>query len=107
MGVRKKNRYSAGFRAEAVRRIVEEGLSVPALAKSLKIHETMLYRWVRKAAAHTTPKAARETGAVGAVVRETLDEEVKRLRRENAQLRMEKAILKKAAAFFAKESDSE
>jgi len=103
MGVRKKNRYSAGFRAEAVRRVVEEGLAVPELAKSLKMDPAVLYRWVRKAATGTAPSAAKEAAAV----RETLDEEVKRLRRENAQLRMEKAILKKAAAFFAKESDSE
>src|SRR5262249_41582765 len=97
--VRKKNRYSEGFRAEAVRRIVEEGLQVSELAKSLGMDESLLYRWVRRAAARKVGSAA-----VAVQARETLDEEVKRLRRENAQLRMEKAILKKAAAFFAKES---
>jgi len=100
--VRKKNRYSEGFRAEAVRRIVEEGLQVSELAKSLGMDESLLYRWVRRAAARKVGSAA-----VAVQARETLDEEVKRLRRENAQLRMEKAILKKAAAFFAKESENE
>src|SRR5215475_4706904 len=87
--VRKRNRYSEGFRAEAVRRIVEEGLQVPELAKSLRIDESLLYRWVRKAAAKKASSVA-----VPAQPRETLDEEVRRLRRENAQLRMEKEILK-------------
>jgi transposase len=102
MGVRKRNRYTAGFRAEAVKRIVEDGLEVSDLAKSLKVNPRLIYRWVRAAAGQKAPTAPREVGEV----RETLDEEVRRLRRENAELRMEKAILKKATAFFAKESEN-
>jgi transposase len=101
MAVTKRNRYSEGFRAEAVRRVVEDDLKVPELAKALKVPENVLYRWVRKAALKGAPGVR---SAVPAEVRETVDEELKRLRRENAQLRMDQEILKKAAAFFAKES---
>ncbi len=99
--VKKRNRYSEAFRAEAVRRIVEEDLQIPKLAKSLNLDESLLYRWVRNAAAKKTPLVD------APVQRETVEEELKRLRRENAQLRMEKEILRKVAAFFAKESENE
>ncbi len=102
MGVKRRNRYTEAFRVETVRRIVEEGIPVPDLAKSLGIDSTVLYRWVRKAAA----KKAKPGTSAADDGHETVAEELKRLRREVAELRTEKEILKKAAAFFAKESEN-
>lgn len=71
--------------------VLEQGYSVPEAAKSWGIAANMLYRW----------KELHEQQAVGKVLAEDEREELKRLRKENKELRMEKEILKKA--FFAKE----
>lgn len=76
------------FKDEAVALLLEQGYSVPEAAKSLG----MLYNW----------KELNEHQAAGEVLAEDEREE-KRLRKENKELRMEKEILKKASAFFAKE----
>ena len=81
------------FKEEAVALVVEQGYSVPEAAKSLGIAANMLYRW----------KEQIELQRDGKVLVEDEREELKRLRKENKELRMEKEILKKASAFFAKE----
>lgn len=85
--------YSKEFKEEAVALVREQGYSVPQAAKSLGIANNMLYRW----------KDQFETQLEGKAL--TIDEhnELKQLRQENKNLRMEKEILKKASAFFAKE----
>jgi len=85
--------YSKEFKEEAVALVREQGYSVPEAAKSLGIASNMLYRW----------KEHIETQLAGKVLSEDEREELKRLRKENKNLRMEKEILKKASAFFAKE----
>jgi len=90
---RKRMKYSAEFKAEAVKLVMEQGLSATQAAKDLGISQSVLSRWVAAA------RRAAEPGAVTAAERD----ELKRLRRENAILRQERDILKKAAAFFAKE----
>jgi transposase len=67
-------------------------------ARDLDVHENVLRKWVRAAAAD--PQEA----FPGSGVMKTEQAELERLRKENAKLRMERDLLKKAAAYFAKES---
>jgi len=85
--------YSKEYKEEAVALVREQGYSVPEAAKSLGIASNMLYRWKDQIEAQREGKTL------------TVDErnELKQLRKENKNLRMEKEILKKASAFFAKE----
>ena len=85
--------YSAEFKEEAVALVTDQGYTIPEAAKSLGINTNMLYRWKDKLKAKNS----------GNQVTETEREELLRLRKENRNLRMEKEILKKASAFFAKE----
>ena len=85
--------YSKEYKEEAVALVLEQGYSVPEAAKSLGIASNILYRW----------KQHIEEQQQGKELAEDEREELKRLRKENKNLRMEKEILKKASAFFAKE----
>jgi transposase len=85
--------YPQEFKEEAVALVTEQGYSVPEAAKSLGIATNLLYRWKEK----------QEQSASESRPSETELEELKRLRQEVKTLRMEKEILKKASAFFAKE----
>lgn len=85
--------YPKEFKEEAVALVLEQGYSVPEAAKSLSIATNMLYRW----------KQQIEDQSSGKALSEDEREELKRLRKEVKNLRMEKEILKKASAFFAKE----
>ena len=84
--------YTSEFKKEAVALVTEQGYSVAKAAESLGIRANLLYRW----------KDNEESLKAGSV---TDDEraELLRLRKENKELRMEKEILKKASAFFARE----
>jgi transposase len=85
--------YSKEFKEEAVALVREQGYSVPEAAKSLGIANNLLYRW----------KEQIESQLEGKSLSVDEREELNRLRKENKNLRMEKEILKKASAFFAKE----
>lgn len=85
--------YSKEYKEEAVALVHEQGYSVPEAAKSLGIANNMLYRW----------KENIEAQAEGKVMSSDERDELKQLRKEVKALRMEKEILKKASAFFAKE----
>ena len=97
MAKRKQRAFTTEFKAQAVRIVRESGKSVAAVARELDLTETALRSWVRQAAID----AGR--GQPGAL---TTDEraELAQLRREVRTLRMERDILKKATAFFAKEN---
>ena len=95
---RERRRFSEEYKAETVRLIQTSGKSIGKLALELGIGETALRRWVEQAEL----EAGR--GPAGALKRSEREELVE-LRRENQRLRMERAILKKATAFFAKESE--
>ncbi len=73
-------------------------MSVPQAARDLDVHENVLRKWVREAA--VDPQEA----FPGKGVMKPEQAELDRLKKENAKLRMERDILKKAAAYFAKES---
>ena len=74
--------------------MLDEGKSVGAVARDLDLTETALRGWVKRA------RADRTKGRTGLTTVER--EELARLRKENRELRTEREILKKAAAFFAK-----
>ena len=97
--VRKKRRsFSEEFKAETVKLVRDSGKSVCAIARELDLTETALRQWVRQAEIDAGRGAS---GALTAAERE----ELVRLRREIRRLQMERDILKKATAFFAKESE--
>jgi len=85
--------YSKEFKEEAVALVRDQGYSVPEAARSLGIASNMLYRW----------KERFDAQLEGKVLSEDERGELKKLRKEVKTLRMEKEILKKASAFFAKE----
>ena len=90
---RSYKQYPKEFKDEAVALVLEQGYSVPEAAKSLGITAGTLYKW----------KELHEQQVEGKTLAEDEREGLKRLRKENKELRMEKEILKKASAFFAKE----
>jgi len=94
---RRRRRFTDEFKAGAVRLVLEEGRSINEVARELDLVPSALGNWVRKA------KIEIGRGPPGAVTASER-EELAQLRRENRRLRMERDILKKAAAFFAKES---
>jgi transposase len=94
----KRRKFPREFKTEAVRRIVEGGEPTVEVARSLDLPAHMLYNWVRQFKVDAT-EAFRGNGVVT-----SQDEELRKLRRELAQVREERDILKKATAFFAKDS---
>ena len=93
----KRRKLTAEQKADAVR-LVREVESVPQVARDLDLTETALRHWVKQA------EIDEGAGPEGALTTEE-KEELRRLRRENRTLKMERDFLKKAAAFFAKEQD--
>jgi transposase len=96
-----KQVYTAEFRQQAVGLIRSEGLSIAAASRRLSISPKTLANWVRWDKEGTLPEASVSTPRRSATEEEA---ELSRLRRENAELRMERDILKKSAAYFASES---
>jgi len=91
----KRKRYSDAFKAEAVKLVKEQGRSLTQAAKELGISASGLGRWIEK---DDVENGRRE----GLTASEKA--EIRELKRENKILRMERDILKKATAFFAKEN---
>ncbi len=92
-GKQTKRRFTAEFKEEAVALVRDQGYSVARAAEAVGVTPAMLYKWKEKL----------EAEMAGQVVSEDERAELKRLRKEVKDLRMEKEILKKASAFFAKE----
>lgn len=93
----KRARYTLEFKAEAVR-LVEGGQSIAGAARSLGLADQTLFNWVK---AH---RQGRLKGAEGKSVVSTEQMEIARLRAELARVTMERDILGKATAYFAKGS---
>lgn len=93
-----RRRFSAEFKHEAVRLVRGRGVSIAQAARELEIHENLLRTWLRAVdadAEHPFPGVGQQKPEQA---------ELTRLRREVARLKMERDILKKATAFFARES---
>ena len=88
--------FTEEFKAGAVRLVLEEGKTVGQVSRDLDLTETALREWVHRA------RADRTQGRTGLTTAER--EELARLRKENRILAEEREILRKAAAFFAKQS---
>ena len=87
--------YSREFRESAVRMVLEQRRTVPEAAKNLGVLPTTLRFWLKQ---HRLSASGAE-----AVEERALRKKVRELEAENQKLRLEREILKKAAAFFAKE----
>ncbi len=94
----RRRTFSREFKLEAVRLVTERGVAVAQAAKDLDVHENVLRKWVREL--REEPQEALH----GNGKQKAQDIEIARLRKEVAKLKMERDILKKAAAYFAKES---
>jgi transposase len=91
----KKRKFTNEFKLEAVKLVREEGLKMAQAARDLGISENTLHNWLERD----------RVGMLDARSPQRVEhEEVKRLRQENALLKQERDILKKATAFFAKMS---
>jgi transposase len=99
MKVGTDRKYTPEFCEAAIKQVVEGGRNMPSVARSLEMSPKTLANWVYRA---RRGRAILKRQLVKPV--SDLEAEVTRLRQENARLRVEKDILKKAAAYFAKES---
>ena len=90
--------YTKEFKQDAVRLVTEQGYNRSEAARNLGIDRGMLGRWIR-GLEEDGSEAFRGNGKLTAE-----QEELRRLREENRRLKLERDILKKATAFFAKES---
>jgi transposase len=88
-------KYPDELRRRAVRLVFESGRPIAHVAQDLGVHREALRQWVRQAEADQGDRADRPTSAEL--------EELRRLRKENAELRRANEILKAASAFFASE----
>jgi len=95
---KQRRKYTDEFKRDAVRMMRNRGTrTVAEVADDLGVATNILHRWAQKLDKNAVAKRNDEG--------ETLEQEVRRLRKEVEQLRVEKVILKKAAAFFAKDSE--
>ena len=94
----RRRKFSREFKLEAVRLVKDRGVAVAQAARDLDVHENVLRKWVRELSGgpqHAFP-------GHGQMKPEQL--EIDRLRKEVAKLKAERDILKKAAAYFAREA---
>lgn len=95
--MRPKRHFTDDYKAEVVEIILGEGRSIRQVCQELELTESAVRRWVQRA------RLEQGGGGPGRMSSDER-EELKRLRREVRQLRLEREVLKKATAFFAKES---
>ena len=92
-----RRKFSRDYKLAAVKKVIGQGLSYREVARDLGIGDTMIHGWRKAFEADGTLQAEIENNP-------SVESELKRLREENRQLKMERDILKKATAFFAKEN---
>ena len=90
-----KKKYTLEFKEEAVKLVTEQGYSQSEAAKSLGVKNNNISRWVAQLPVKKEMPLK---------VKSTEQAELEMLRKENKRLKLEREILKKAAAFFANES---
>ena len=92
-------KYTKEFRVEAVKLVIEGGLSIPEVGRRLSVAPSTIGNWVRAFKAGRLADVGKGQRPLTEIERE-----LARTKRELAEARMERDILKKAAAYFAKES---
>jgi len=95
---RKHSKYTEEFKQDAINLVIEQGYSTNEVGRRLGINQSNVSRWVREY------RRDEQELAEGGIPPKELEAEIRRLRKENQRLQMEREILKKATAFFAKES---
>lgn len=94
-----RKQYTKEFKLDAISLVLDQGFTIAEAARSLEIRANMLGRWIKENEADNNGQAFRGNGKL------TPDqEEIRRLKLENKQLKLERQILKEAAVFFAKET---
>ncbi len=93
----KRRTFSREYKLAAVKKVIEQGLSYATVAKDLGIGDNLIRKWKKSFDKDGTFQAE-------VISSQSVESELRRLREENRQLKMERDILKKATAFFAKES---
>jgi transposase len=93
-----RRKFSREFKLEAVRLVKDRGVAVAQAARDLDLHENVLRKWVREFAAD------RQHAFPGHGQMKPEQQEIDRLRKEVAKLKAERDILKKAAAYFARDA---
>ena len=96
--MRKRRTFTREFKLAAVKKVIEQGMSFAEVARELDVRDTQIHSWKKELMADGTLEADAGTD-------HSVEAELKRLREENRQLKMEREILKKATAFFAKENN--
>jgi len=96
---RTRQNYTKEFKLDAVKLVTEHGYNCHEAGRRLGVNASNIIRWVGE------QKDEHESHDHGDKTRKELEAEVKRLEKENKRLQMEREILKKATAFFAKESN--
>ena len=94
-----RKQYTKEFKLDAISLVVDQGLTIAEAARSLEIRANMLGRWIKENQADNNGQAFRGNGKLTPE-----QEEIRRLKIENKQLKLERQILKEAAVFFAKET---
>jgi transposase len=97
MGAKRKS-YTPKYRQDAAHLVIDTGRTVAAVSREIGVGEQLLGRWV------AIERSRMDDPPEAVDVNERA--ELERLRRENAELRMDREFLKKAAAFFATENSS-
>ena len=96
MKSKKRKKYTKEFKDEAVKLITDQGYSFADAGRNLGLNPNLISRWKRDLEGGNTEMSPAQMV--------TMKSELRELRRENKRLKMEREILKKAAAFFAKKS---
>jgi transposase len=97
--VKRRRRYPTEFKREAAQLARESEQSVAEVARDLGIAPSLLHRWIKQVEARDVATAFPGNGKL-----EAPEDEVRRLQRELERVKQERDFLKKAAAFFARES---
>ncbi len=95
----KRRKFTPEFREQAARLVIETGRPVAHVAAEIGVGDQLLGRWVRQA------RDAADSGDTARVLDVDERAELERLRKENAELRLDREFLKKAAAFFVSEQN--
>lgn len=94
----KKRNYTKEFKIQASELVLKENLKVKSVAERMGINQVMLYRWIDEYRTYG------ESAFIGKGNLRPEEAKIKKLQKENEELRQQVEILKKAAAYFAKEN---
>ena len=94
-----RKQYTKEFKLDAISLVLDQGFTIAEAARILEIRANMLGRWIKENQADNYSQAFRGNGKLTPE-----QEEIRRLKIENKQLKLERQILKEAAVFFAKET---